>query len=144
MSGSELTLGIIRQRFRTLKLVERRRTRADVPLRSDLPGEPFYRSGDLVDLFQSVALSAREQFPCCIREQVTYLAKDDTTGKLGIRVFGHVGLDDDDPHRPLDAVGGRLDVAIRLLDEHESTGCVDVAGAALIWLPIPTSKQSWV
>jgi hypothetical protein len=29
-----------------------------------------------------------------------------------------------------------------LLDEHDSRGCVDVAGAALIWLPILTSKQS--
>lgn len=121
--------------------MKRRRTRANVPLRRDLPGEPFYRSRDLVDLFQSVALSAQQQ-PLFTRIQVTYLAEDDTTGKLGVRVFGHVGLDDDDPHRPLDAVGGRLDVAIRLLDEHDSRGCVDVAGAALIWLPILTSKQS--
>jgi hypothetical protein len=74
---------------------------------------------------------------------VTYLAEDDTTGKLGIRVFGHVGLDDDDPHRPLDAVGGRLDVAIRLLDEHDSTGFVaNVAGAASICLTNVISKQS--
>jgi hypothetical protein len=76
---------------------------------------------------------------------VTCLAEDDTTGKLGIRVFGHVGLDDDDPHRPLDAVGGRLDVAIRLFDEHDSTEFVaNVAGTALIYLPILTSKQSLV
>lgn len=136
-SGSELTFGIVRQRLRTLKLVERRRTRADEPLRSDLSGEPFYRPRDLVDLFQLVALSAPRQFPW-IRKQVTCLAEDDTTGKFGIRVFGHVGLDDDDPHRPLDAVGSRLDVAIRLLDEHGSMGRVNVAGAALICLPILT------
>lgn len=90
------------------------------------------QTGDLVDLFDRD--TSRLSLSLRLAISHTYLTEDDTSRKLGRRVFRNVRLDDKDPHRS--SCFGR-DISVRLLDQHDvrcEVGAVSGMGSLSVFM----------